>query len=952
MQSSVRARGALVLAFLLSAGSLAACGGGGTGGATPSVTTLPSSGPTTTPATPPTTGPVTSPSDPVPPASEPPPADAPPAAEPPPPTTPIEPPEKPAALPAWTGLPDVRGVAIDPTDGSAWAVSAADGTLWRLRPGEIRPEPRGTLATAGVRGLTVDPIAHVLLAVVDGGGTLDDRLVQIDPDSLATTPIGTIAGHAGVEALAYHPLAGILFAVDTATHVLLSIDAGTADATVVGSLGAFTDVESLAPDTGSLRLFGVDRAQRVLVGIDCATATATRLADAPASVDGLGYDPGERRFLAASASDGSLSVYDPIGAWMDTADIRGLATDPDAGTLFGSYPPNGLIVRLDPATGWKQPVGYVPVPRLEGLAYDAATRTLYAVSSATATVYALSPDDAAVRASVAVNGAGTALTGLAGLAFGNGVLYASDRDQNTILRIEPATGYANVLGAPVGAGTIEGLDFDAAQNLLLGFSNAAHAFVEIDPSRADEARVVSQGAFARVDALAWSATDERLYGTASDRHELFVVWQSEVAPLGVDGLGALVWQNDTKRLLGFDAASATIVEIDPDLEIALPVRAWPGGRLDAMTFDPGRGVVFAVDGGTGDLYALDDALQATPVGAPGVLAQQDVSALAFVPVSGRLYAVSGTTGRLLVVDAVTGAATEVNEAGPGLGFSSIHAMVFDPATGMLLAVDRTTQSLLQVDWTTGSAVTLATVEPAHVGGMAMRPGARAIWLSDQDRLVRVDRFTGATVHATPLPPAVRGGTAGVALRLLWPRGDVRAAALDTLGVEVGPADQDQDLVISRRGRELYRQALDPTDVVTVCRFPPTVRRALAVGDEVTWGVGSAKTTFRVVADGGTSAALAAVLSHPTVATRSANERALARAWLLDRRGLYTEALDVELRTLARPSSRSPYLTLGLLRTLGHLGLLDTRLGATALGEARAQSPACRFGSAVRAYVRD
>ncbi len=925
----------LLLAACLAALPLAACGGGGTGsGGQTVVAQLPQAPTPDDPASPPTPDPTQDPAQ-DPPADEPsaedPPADNPPSDEPSdPPAEPPAPPKPPAALPSFEGLPPMRAAVFDPAENVLWAVPTAGGELFRWQPGDEAPLPVGSLDTQDVRGLAIDPMRSVLYAIADDDPNPDDRLLRIDPHSREVAAIGTITGYGHLEGLAWHASLGCLFATDTTAGVLVRIDPETAEPTLVGSLGAYTDLRGLAPDPEGGRLFAADATAKVIVGVDVTTGRTTRLTDAgDAAIEALAYDEDAQHFVAASVEPARLWVFDPIGAWMAYADIRALAWDPTRERLLGSYPPNGLVVAIDPETGWKRGIGYVPVAGIEGLAFDAGSDRLFAVSGATQTLYELSPDDASIRTQHPLVGAPAPFTGLSSLAYANGALYASDRTTQDLLRIETATGNAVVVTTLAAWPGIEGLATDPLRGEIHAWSNATQTHLVIDPANPSAPRVVAQGPYTDLRGLGWVPASSRLYGSDATAKALALVYEAEPPALGYDDVRALVYRADTGRWIGFDAPTATFIEIDPVLELGMPFLTWEGSAVEGMTYDPAARVVLAVDGATGSLHAIDDGWQSTLVGEAGVLAAYDVKALAYDEAGQVLYAVDDASNRLLAIDRATGVATVVDPTGDGLGFDTIEAMVFDASVGRLIALDRQTASLLNVDVNTGVGSAYAVVPAADVHAMALVPGQPRLWLVAGSDLWVVARDTGEIVPDAETPKATRSLAEAPPVRLLWPRGDVAADALDTCAFEVNPS-WEGDLVLEfLHGNDvIFRTTLAPQDLLAEFEIPVSVRRAMALGQEVSWRAASARADFVPVDARVAHEQIARVLAHPTMTDRSAWERDLVKAFLLDRYRLHAEALRVGLQVFREHPERKASAT-ALLRSLGYLQLADSTLGARA-----------------------
>ncbi len=129
-----------------------------------------------------------------------------------------------------------------------------------------------------------------------------------------------------------------------------------------------------------------------------------------------------------------------------------------------------VFLNVDAATGEASAVtgvGFGGFGDVEGLAYDANTRTLYGVDNVDHLLIAIDP----------VTGTGTTIGPIEfddvwALAFdpNTNTLYGSVTFSPTILAIDPATGHAEAVGT-FGKGLVGGLAFDAETNTLFGIED-------------------------------------------------------------------------------------------------------------------------------------------------------------------------------------------------------------------------------------------------------------------------------------------------------------------------------------------------------------------------------------------------------------------------------------------------------------------------------------------------
>ena len=929
-----------LLACAVVALSLAACGGGGskTGGTDAFVADVPQD--PALPSDPNAPSPAPAPGPGLPgdvPDAPPVPPDAPdlPPDEPPRPIDTRQP-EPPAPLATWAEFPGIEALALDPVQGVLYAISGETGEIFTMaKDGSGERRLVAQLEMHGIRGLAFDGSASVLHAVRDMGPGEDDRLLRIDPAQFGPEPRpyvpfdeGSIVGYQGVESLAYDDTAHRLYAVDTNADLLLAVEPGGGDVTVVGELGSYGDVVGLAMDHEARRLLGTDATAHALVAIDLETGAATlraRLGDR--AIRALASGPDSFLLYGATLEPAEVFAFDALGERWPFAGIQGLAFDPADGLVFGVHTETGVIVKIDRELDQRSYVGFVRKGGLEGLALDPAARTLYALSRSNQQIYALSPDDAALQAEVTVHGAAAPFLGLSALAYGDGVLYASDSSTGNLLRIEPTTGNAFVLGAPNGYPQIEGLAFDPIHQVLHAFCNDQRAYVLVRPKDANAAVLVVRGEFGGIGGLAWAADDRVVLGTDLVEDALVEVSPPREPPtLGYESLSALAYQPEENRLLAFDRATSTLLAIEPELEVGIPLATFASVAVEGMTFDRPGGRLLAVDAEAGTLYALEPGGGAIRIGGEGALAPHRVKAIAFDAVREILYGVDVDADVLLVLDAGAGGARVVNPGGPGLSHGAIEALVHDDARGVLLGLDAATRSLVEIDVEQGTSTPIAEVEVDAVGGMAMLPLSHIVWLAGGDDLRPVDRFDGSLLDPGMDLGLLPSETERSPVQLLWPQGDVRKDALDTCAVEVGAGYEGAlDLELRCQGRTLHRSRLTPQGALARFEIPAAVRAQLEAGAAITWNVGDVSASFRVVDGDAARDDIQRVLAHPTVASRSAWERRLVEACVLDRAGLHTEALVVGIGTYEAYPDR-PTSARALLRTLRLLGLVETRLG--------------------------
>ena len=236
----------------------------------------------------------------------------------------------------------------------------------------------------------------------------DDNLYRLTLNTGAESVVGPV-GFADVEALAFHPLTGVLFGVDDATDTLITIDtatgAGTAVGVGVGNLGvAVNDVgltfDSLgnlwmSTDTGQT-FYTVDPTTGAATPIGPLGQEVTGLAAFRTAIYGLGGD-GTDNLVTIDTGTGAATAVGPLVNPLSFTD-GGIAFDA-SGTLWKVTDPPGEICTIDPATGVGTFVALVTSGRYESLAIEPPTSGFCGAAPATGCMRVLMPGKAGFRLS-------------------------------------------------------------------------------------------------------------------------------------------------------------------------------------------------------------------------------------------------------------------------------------------------------------------------------------------------------------------------------------------------------------------------------------------------------------------------------------------------------------------------------------------------------------------------
>lgn len=837
-----------MLAPCLAFGLLAACGGGGGGGSTsPDPVAIPVPPPSTPPTTtpPPTEPPPTTPPPTTPPPTEPPPTDPPPTDPPPTQPPPTQPPSVPPlpTFPSYDGYEGVHGVAVDPHSDTVFAIRGNPGELTMLAPESTAPQPVGVTGLGLVRALTFDGPGNVLLAVTDGAAGSDDILHAVNPLTAEALELGTITGYSSIEALAFHGEGAErkLYALDTEQDVLLSLNPLDGLPTLVGALGAAADNVLGLASTGD-RLVGVDGAHGQVVTLDPTSGTATkRVSLALGGLRGCAWSSVGRMLLGV-APDDKLHRIDLEGRWIGLEQAKGLAPDASPAVLYGAHAGYGLVFRSDVETGWRQPLVQLQDTGLEGLAFDAATTTLYALSRTSGALFQVTLDGSPVvppvAAPVTVQGPQGAWTGLTALTFARGKLYAVDATSATVVRITPATGLGTSFTTITGHGGLQSLAYDGAADRLLLYADTTRSLLQLPRAAGAPADVVEVQAHGAIGGLAWLPDTGGLLGSELTAPAVVTLLEPSAAGLGYDEIHALSMDLVSGELTGFDATTEQYVVIDQASGVAQQRSTGPGLQIEGLAHDHLANLTYGVDAATGSLYTIGPDGVFSRVGTAGALAGVDVRALAFDPGTppGVLYGFDNTARTLVRIDLATAVPTAV---GAPLTYAGIEALAFMLDTATLLAIDRPSRMLLEIDPATGLATDIIAVALTDVRGMTGVSGTDQLFVIDAtlDEVVIVDRFTGSLLEPFAESGVHRGGGNAPIARLLWPRGDVRAAHAGTLAIELSIDYGDDAQLVLRDGKQvLFKKRLEADDDIAVIAMPSAAKKALAAGKTLTWGL--------------------------------------------------------------------------------------------------------------------
>ena len=221
--------------------------------------------------------------------------------------------------------------AIDFRTFDLYKIDTTTGALTRVDVAEVPP---GASALAW-NGMSWDASTHTMFATTSGGRTSESFLETIDPETAATTLVGTITGVGDpVDGTVIIDLAvdstGLMYGVEIVTDTLVAIDKTTGEATTIGSIGfdanyaADLDFDDY---TGTLYFVSYDNGTGLegLYTLNTTTGAATL-------VSPISADPSAAQIDAmAIARLGGVCAYPGDVPWLDYDSTRG-STEPGATT--------------------------------------------------------------------------------------------------------------------------------------------------------------------------------------------------------------------------------------------------------------------------------------------------------------------------------------------------------------------------------------------------------------------------------------------------------------------------------------------------------------------------------------------------------------------------------------------------------------------------------------------
>lgn len=468
------------------------------------------------------------------------------------------------------------------------------------------------------------------------------------------------------------------------------------------------------------------------------------------------------RFLAVDGELDQLFAIDPtsgrasaIGNPLGFSDVQGLAFNGSQGILYGADNASGSLIRIDTLTGQGTTIGAFGTGPITGLAYVP----------------------------------------------GSGLFGVLDAAPDRLVAINETSGTVQDIGAIGAADGINGLTFDAGQNVFLAQSGPN--LLAINPSNAAPT-TIGAGAFDQVRGLA-IGDQGALLGLEIGAH-LITINRSSGASAIMNRLANL-----DVRSAAFDPASGVLYAVDSRfnvnpstvlLAIDSQGRArtviGAQGSLDAQGFDNVEGLAF----GAGVLWASTSENELFQIN-PSSGAVTPISSTLSDPLiglafgQGVLYGLArGQNGdRIFTVDQASGALNLIGALSNGSVTSG--GLAFDTDNGALVAIDGGSRTLLSISPADASVIDNGTFDFSVVapGGLAYDPTSQALVGTKagpgQAQVVRmVSRGAGQLVRTTRVGqsnyPVLRGAAFDASAGIFY-ASDVQSDTLMSFDSATGDA---------------------------------------------------------------------------------------------------------------------------------------------------------------------
>ena len=702
------------------------------------------------------------------------------AANPPPPNSP--PPPPPAGTNANLSALSLEGVTLDPAFDPDTLAYTAD-VAFLVRGALLEATAEDAAATVRVDGTDVG-MAGIDLAFAENDNAFNIDITAEDGTTVQTYAV-TVTRESGVgqrlrgtgeeravyrinetngemvveagrglegfndlEGLAYDEQNNVYYGSMLVDDTLLRIDAATGLTTTVGATG-FDSVAALAYNNDNGTLYGIDNDTDQLLTIDTTTGAATVVGPVgdnigidTTSIRALAYDSVQQRLVGVNnVTDFSVSIDAGTGTTTELRRIEferveGMAYDSSSDTVYGIDDDSNRLVTFD-VQGNATLAGSLNPGNGKGLTYNSALDTLIASDTTTKGLYDL---DRGLSAGVVVGDLG--INDVYGLASRLTTIYGVDPTRDMLVRINNETGLATDIG-PIGFAQVRDLAYDANNSILYGTDFATNSLISINRINGSGTAIGAGGlGLQTVIGLAYDTTADILYGSTFTDN-LVTIDTTNGVPTIVGDIGF-----ETVRGLAYDPDSDTLYGADDDTNqlIVIDRNTGAGTAIAALEFNTVRGLTFVDFGNRDTLYAADDdgdqLISIPPLGeVETAVGFSNIGATAYDSSTNTLYAVDRATDWLLSIDTETGAGTPI---GP-VGFGAVGGLAYDDVNDVLYGIDGASDELITIDPSTGAGTLIRkTVDDIGFTSLAFDSSTELLYgySLQAQAIYSIDRLTG------------------------------------------------------------------------------------------------------------------------------------------------------------------------------------------------------------------
>lgn len=395
------------------------------------------------------------------------------------------------------------------------------------------------------RGITFDPVNHLLYSLSNTAGNETQKLYSIDPVNGIDRLVGDLGLAQGqtLSDITYDRNNERLYGFLAQTGELLRINPADATTTIIGEVTGYSGIGGLAYDAFSGKLYAThNTSPRELLSISTFTAQATKIAtlngdtnrayylsfdEVNKTLYGLAYSSSE--LVQINSNTGEVSSIGAITTGYN--DVQGLAYDPTQNTLFGLDVDNNRLVKINTSTGETLAFVRSSPKDISGLAYDDINKIVYGSDTK------------------------------------NGQLISLDLKDGTLAVIGRIGEHSTISNSPYFSPrlNINGLAFNSAQQKL--YASGLNRLYIIDPATGNTSSSSNLFGFNQVESLAFDSVNQILYGTDTITDQLLAIniqtgEASAIGPMGFDQVNGLAFDKNSGDLYGVDGNTGRLIQIN------------------------------------------------------------------------------------------------------------------------------------------------------------------------------------------------------------------------------------------------------------------------------------------------------------------------------------------------------------------------------------------------------